>query len=148
MKLKNAADLKYLKNALLSNAFSFENLEEINYSAASVREGGNKSSSTFTPNRRVVINHNENAMLEGRAESPLQKHAAESNKSQLLTLLQLVDDQYSHCLDEIHTVVSAFHAVTELDPHIHAHFALQTMSLLYKDLRERISNHILAYVLF
>ncbi|KAK7289894.1 hypothetical protein RIF29_03917 [Crotalaria pallida] len=148
MKLKNVAELKYLKNALLSNAFSFENLEEINYSAASVREGGNKSSSTFTPNRRVVINHNENAMLEGRVESPLQKHAAESNKSQPLKLLQLVDDQYSHCLDEIHTVVSAFHAVTELDPHIHAHFALQTMSLLYKDLRERISNHILAYVLF
>lgn len=55
-----------------------------------------------------------------------------------------MDNQYSQCLDEIHTVVSAFHAATELDPHIHAHFALQTVSFLYKDLRERISNHILA----
>jgi len=55
-----------------------------------------------------------------------------------------VDSQYSQCLDEIHTVVSAFHAATELDPHIHAHFAVKTVSRLYKDLRERISKHILS----
>ena len=55
-----------------------------------------------------------------------------------------VDNQYNQCLDEIHTVVSAFHAATELDPHVHSHFALQTISLLYKDLRERISNYILS----
>lgn len=41
-------------------------------------------------------------------------------------------------------VISAFHAVTELDPSIHARFALQTISSLYKNLRERISNYILA----
>lgn len=58
--------------------------------------------------------------------------------------LKQVDSRYSQCLDEIHTVVSAFHAATELDPQIHAHFALQTISVLYKDLRERISNYILA----
>ncbi|PNX73714.1 homeobox protein ATH1-like, partial [Trifolium pratense] len=52
--------------------------------------------------------------------------------------------QYSRCLAEIHTVVSAFHAATELDPQIHAHFAVKTVDRLYKDLRERISNHILA----
>ena len=34
--------------------------------------------------------------------------------------------------------------MTELDPPIHARFALQTISFLYKNLRERISNHILA----
>lgn len=55
-----------------------------------------------------------------------------------------MDNRYSQCLDEIHTVISAFHAATELDPQIHAHFALQTISVLYKDLRERISNYILA----
>lgn len=54
-----------------------------------------------------------------------------------------VDNRYSQCLDEIHTVVSAFHAATELDPQIHTHFALQRISILYKELRERISNHIL-----
>ncbi|XP_047323933.1 homeobox protein ATH1 [Impatiens glandulifera] len=66
-----------------------------------------------------------------------------SRKKQLLSLLQLVDDKYNQCLDEIHTVISAFHAATELDPHIHARFALQTVSSLYKNLRERISNQIL-----
>ncbi|XP_027182960.1 homeobox protein ATH1 [Coffea eugenioides] len=69
---------------------------------------------------------------------------AERKKKQLLGLLEAVDDRYNECLDEIHTVISAFHAVTELDPPIHARFALQTISFLYKNLRERISNHILA----
>lgn len=58
--------------------------------------------------------------------------------------LTQVDDRYNQCLDEIHTVVSAFHAATELDPQIHARFALQTVSILYKNLRERISSHCLA----
>lgn len=62
----------------------------------------------------------------------------------LHTFWTQVDDQYNQCLDEIHTVISAFHAATELDPQIHARFALHTISLLYKNLRERISNQILA----
>ncbi|KAH1124255.1 hypothetical protein GLYMA_06G051600v4 [Glycine max] len=124
--------------------YSFENLEQLNYSAGNHRSGGNKSSSAFPPKRRILIDHNANSTYEAHAESPLQRHAAESKKSQLLTLLQLVDNRYSQCLDEIHTVVSAFQAATELDPQIHAHFALQTISILYRDLRERISNYILA----
>lgn len=55
-----------------------------------------------------------------------------------------VDDRYNQCLDEIHTVTSAFHAVTELDPNLHARFVLPTISFMYKNLRERISSHILA----
>lgn len=55
-----------------------------------------------------------------------------------------VDERYTRCLDEIHTVISAFHAATELDPQVHARFALQTVSSLYKNLRKRISNQILA----
>ncbi|RDY14028.1 Homeobox protein ATH1, partial [Mucuna pruriens] len=124
--------------------YSFENVEQINYSASGVRAGGNKSDSPVTPKRRVAINQNANSMFEAPGESLLQRHATESNKSQLLMLLQLVDNRYSECLDEIHSVVSAFHAASELDPHMHAHFALQTITLLYKDLRERISNHIVA----
>lgn len=67
----------------------------------------------------------------------------EAKKMNLVALLQVVDDQYNQCLDEIHMVISAFHAVTELDPSIHARFALQTISSLYKNLRERISSYIL-----
>ncbi|XP_033509608.1 homeobox protein ATH1 [Nicotiana tomentosiformis] len=69
---------------------------------------------------------------------------SEAKKKHLVALLQVVDDQYNQCLDEIHMVISAFHAVTELNPSIHARFALQTISSLYKNLRERISNYILA----
>ncbi|XP_059274934.1 homeobox protein ATH1 [Lycium ferocissimum] len=69
---------------------------------------------------------------------------SEAKKKNLVALLQVVDDQYNQCLDEIHMVISAFHAVTELDPSIHARFALQTISSLYKNLRDRISNYILA----
>ncbi|EOA16578.1 hypothetical protein CARUB_v10004743mg [Capsella rubella] len=76
--------------------------------------------------------------------STLQRRALESQKTHLLDLLQMVDDRYSHCVDEIHTVVSAFHAATELDPQLHTRFALQTISFLYKNLRERICKKILA----
>ncbi|KAM3282061.1 homeobox protein ATH1 isoform X1 [Capsicum chacoense] len=69
---------------------------------------------------------------------------SEAKKKNLVALLQVVDEQYNQCLDEIHMVISAFHAVTELDPCIHARFALKTISSLYKNLRERISNYILA----
>ncbi|KAJ0666413.1 putative transcription factor Homeodomain-TALE-BEL family [Helianthus annuus] len=55
-----------------------------------------------------------------------------------------VDERYNQCLDEIHTVVSAFSAVTELNPQIHACFALHTITFFYKHLREKISNHILS----
>ncbi|KOM42170.1 hypothetical protein LR48_Vigan04g236800 [Vigna angularis] len=124
--------------------YSFQNLEQLNYSAPGNRAGGHKSTSAFPPKRNILTDHNASSVYESHAESPLQRQAAESKKAQLLALLQLVDSRYSQCLDEIHTVVSAFHAATELDPQIHAHFALQTISVLYKDLRERISNYILA----
>lgn len=55
-----------------------------------------------------------------------------------------VDDRYSQYINEMHTVVSAFHAATELDPQMHTRFALHTVSFLYKNLRERISKQILA----
>ncbi|XP_057775954.1 homeobox protein ATH1-like [Salvia miltiorrhiza] len=73
-----------------------------------------------------------------------QETTLEAKRKHLLALLQMVDDQYSQCLDEIHTVTSAFHAVTELEPNLHARFVLPTISFMYKSLRERISSHILA----
>ncbi|GER32547.1 BEL1-like homeodomain protein [Striga asiatica] len=64
-------------------------------------------------------------------------------KKHLLSLLQLVDERYSQCMHEIHTVTSAFHAVTELDMNLHARFVLPGISFMYRNLRERISSHIL-----
>ncbi|CAN0882050.1 Homeobox protein ATH1 [Linum grandiflorum] len=81
--------------------------------------------------------------FEIQIDPALQKRALQAKKVQLLGLLQMVDERYNQCVDEIHTVVSAFHAATELDPKIHTRFALQTISFLYRDLKERISNQIL-----
>ncbi|KAL9230379.1 hypothetical protein vseg_005741 [Gypsophila vaccaria] len=87
--------------------------------------------------------HENDGSVEAPAGSSRRKQKLESKKSQLLSLLQVVDDQYNRCLDEIHTVVSAFYAASELEPHLHASFALQTVSFCYKSLRQRISNQIL-----
>jgi len=81
--------------------YSFDNVELINYSASGVRAGGNKSASAFTPNRRVANNQNANSMYGAHAEeSPSERHATDSNKSQLLMLLQLVKCYLLHSLVE------------------------------------------------
>lgn len=70
--------------------FSLENLEQINCSGA-CRRGraeGNTSTSAFP---MTETNHSADSMLEAHADSSMERHdAAESKKSQLLTLLQLV----------------------------------------------------------
>ncbi|XP_073303794.1 homeobox protein ATH1-like isoform X2 [Primulina huaijiensis] len=91
-----------------------------------------------------VDNGNNVQVLSSRGIFPSDKWDFEANKKHMLALLQMIDEQYNRCLDEVHTVVSAFHAVTELDPHLHARFALPTISSMYKNLRERISSYILA----
>ncbi|KAL8152278.1 hypothetical protein V2J09_010038 [Rumex salicifolius] len=85
----------------------------------------------------------ESSNLGGVESLSHQRRDNEAKKSQLLALLQMLDDCYNRCLDEIHTVISAFHAATELDPQRHASFALRRISVVYKSLKERISKQIL-----
>ncbi|RZC68262.1 hypothetical protein C5167_031518 [Papaver somniferum] len=73
----------------------------------------------------------------------LERREVESRKDKLLNLLQLVDRKYNECMDEIHTVISAFRAATELDAQIYTRFTLHTVSSAYKNLRDRIANQIL-----
>ncbi|KAI3915223.1 hypothetical protein MKX01_035482 [Papaver californicum] len=73
----------------------------------------------------------------------LQRREVEGRKDKLLNLLQLVDRKYNECMDEIHTVISAFRAATELDAQIYTRFTLHTVSSAYKNLRDRIANQIL-----
>ncbi|GJV55178.1 homeobox protein ATH1 [Tanacetum coccineum] len=82
--------------------------------------------------------------FEDRFIPALKSRSVEAKKKHLLALLEMVDERYNQCLDEIHTVISAFHTVTELNPQIHACFALHTITFFYKNLREKISNHILS----
>ncbi|GFZ16229.1 homeobox protein ATH1 [Actinidia rufa] len=118
-------------------SYSLENLDLMNY-PASRNTRFSLSSSGY-----ALMGSEGDGRCGAQRDPVLREREVEAKKKQLLALLQEVDEQYNQCLDEIHTVISAFHAATELDPHIHARFALQTISSLYKSLRERISNEIL-----
>ncbi|XWS70259.1 hypothetical protein CRYUN_Cryun03dG0033200 [Craigia yunnanensis] len=126
-------------------SYSLENLDQMSIGAGATMLLSSsclagRGMALMDPNDLHDIDYNSEVQL----EAEVRKRTVEAKKTQLLTLLQVVDDRYSQCLDEIHTVISAFHAATELDPQVHASFTLQTISFLYKNLRERISNQILA----
>ncbi|XP_042492513.1 homeobox protein ATH1-like [Macadamia integrifolia] len=130
---------------------SIGNLDNISYSPGQIGNGAKISfSSNCSDMREISVDSDESQYSAGAVRSKdqikftLQRQEIEAKKTQLQALLELVDNRYNHCLDEIHTVISAFHAATELDPQIHARFVLQKVSLLYKSLRERITNQILA----
>ncbi|CAK9180002.1 unnamed protein product [Ilex paraguariensis] len=130
-------------------SYSLENLDQMSYPANGGGAGASFSFSSSLPAGRgcSVLGSGDffdDGRVEGQIDSMFQGRQVVAKKKHLLALLQMVDDRCSQCLDEIHTVISAFHSVTELDPHIHARFSLQTISFLYKDLKERISNYILA----
>ncbi|XVE97663.1 hypothetical protein REPUB_Repub03eG0038200 [Reevesia pubescens] len=126
-------------------SYSLENLDQMSIGAGATIPF---SSSCLAERGMALMDPNELPDIDGNSEVQLEaevrKRKVEARKTQLLTLLQVVDDRYSQCLDEIHTVISAFHAATELNPQVHASFALHTISFLYKNLRERISNQILS----
>ncbi|KAG5225465.1 hypothetical protein OIU77_005105 [Salix suchowensis] len=127
-------------------SYSLENLDQVRSSTAGFKTGASTlfSSSYAMEGGAPPMGFDKSPGLDVQMDPALQKRALEAKRTQLLALLQLVDERYSQCLDEIHTAISAFHAATELDPQIHTRFALQTVSLLYKRLREQISNQILA----
>ncbi|XP_068652925.1 BEL1-like homeodomain protein 10 isoform X2 [Aristolochia californica] len=80
---------------------------------------------------------------QGQMKHGLRKQGLETQKAELLAMLQVVDRRYNQCVDQIQGVVSEFHVATKLDPQIHTHLALYTVSSLYRKLRDRISHQIL-----
>ncbi|XP_017701834.2 BEL1-like homeodomain protein 3 [Phoenix dactylifera] len=74
---------------------------------------------------------------------PQQRLETDTEKSQLLVMLQMIDCRYNQCFDQIQNVVSAFNRATESVTRLHARFALHTISVIYKNLRERITSRIL-----
>ncbi|CAA2975905.1 homeobox ATH1-like [Olea europaea subsp. europaea] len=127
--------------------FALENFDQMNYSTTGIEDrkdisfalAGRCYSASTPPGYP-----DGDCLIMDRGNHILQDLEVETKKKHLLALLQVVDDRFNQCLDEIHTAVSAFHAVTELDPNILARFALPTISFMYKNLRDRISCHILA----
>ncbi|XP_073287645.1 homeobox protein ATH1-like isoform X2 [Primulina huaijiensis] len=148
---------KPLQLSLMSGSRFFQAMQEIlaeiaryallSYTSTCIGNGINVSFSSSCPSERGFSALDFSDGIDRGcgviSRNNLIQRGVEAKKRQLLALLQVVDDQYNHCLDEVHTVISAFHAVTQLDPNIHARFALPTIASMYKNLRERISCRIL-----
>lgn len=117
-------------------SYSLEQFDQVNFPSTLTRNSLSRS----------CVSERNYSMMDSDVDGgfcPTRGREGEGKKQKLVALLEMVDEQHNRCLDEIHTVISAFHAATELDPRIHARFALQTVSALYKNLREKISNQIL-----
>ncbi|KAJ6674215.1 HOMEOBOX PROTEIN TRANSCRIPTION FACTORS [Salix viminalis] len=105
-------------------SYSLENLDQVRSSSAGFKTGASAlfSSSYAMEGGAPPMGFDKSPGLDVQMDPALQKRALEAKRTHLLALLQLVDERYSQCLDEIHTVISAFHAATELDPQIHTRF--------------------------
>ncbi|KAJ8643284.1 hypothetical protein MRB53_005032 [Persea americana] len=132
-------------------SYALENQVNLSNSADGIQSDGKPSfSSSYSGGRGVLMmgsgeftSSSGDAKSEGRMKLMLQRKELETKKAELLAMLQVIDRRYEECLNQIRVVTSAFHVATESDPQLHARFALQRVSGLYKRLRERITNEIL-----
>lgn len=78
------------------------------------------------------------------SDRPFQQYESNIKKSELLSMLQMIDHRYNQCSDQIRGVISAFCDATESHyPQLHTRLALQMITSFYKNLRQRIMNQIL-----
>ncbi|XP_074592250.1 homeobox protein ATH1-like [Curcuma longa] len=69
---------------------------------------------------------------------------ANRKKSELLTMLQLVDHSYKHCSEQLQNVKASFVSLIQSSTSdTHACFALHSVSSLYKSLKRRITSLII-----
>ncbi|MQL84505.1 hypothetical protein Taro_017012 [Colocasia esculenta] len=74
----------------------------------------------------------------------LQRQIPKTKKTELISMLQMIDQGFNKCMDQIQNVVSAFREATNSGTApLPARFALHSISILYKSLRERITSQIL-----
>ncbi|CAK9312467.1 unnamed protein product [Citrullus colocynthis] len=121
-------------------SYPLEGSEQVSHSTTAVGFVPFLSSSDAT----IEYGSDVTGKYSSQMEPEWQKLSVDAKKSHLLTLLQLIDERYTQCLDEIHTVTSAFHAATDLDPRLHTRYTLQTITSVYRNLRERITNCIIS----
>ncbi|XP_058074064.1 homeobox protein ATH1-like [Magnolia sinica] len=132
-------------------SYALEKLDVLSSSLDGIRSEVNMSfSSSCSGDRRVsLIGSDGLPVSAGEIKSQdqmnltLPRWELETKKAELLAMLQVIDRRYNQCLDQVQSVISAFHVATESDPRMHARFALQSISALYKNLREQITNQII-----
>ncbi|KAG1367852.1 homeobox protein ATH1 [Cocos nucifera] len=141
---------RYLRvgQQILTEIASYAKLDDL---LSGIKGEARMSFSSSCSNERGIISVgcDEFPLSSGGTESQghmdrLKRLETEKEKSQLLVMLQMIDCRYNQCLDQIQNVMSAFNKATEsVTPQLHARFALHTISVIYKNLRERIGSRIL-----
>eukprot|EP00268_Persea_americana_P012315 TRINITY_DN1518_c0_g1_i5.p1 TRINITY_DN1518_c0_g1~~TRINITY_DN1518_c0_g1_i5.p1 ORF type:complete len:616 (+),score=126.83 TRINITY_DN1518_c0_g1_i5:429-2276(+) len=131
-------------------SYSLENQESLYNSPDGIQNDAKASFSSSCSGERgiLMMSSGEFPFLDGEInpqdhKKMLQISELDKKKAELLAMLQVVDNRYEECLNQVQAVTSSFHVATESNPQLHARFAVQTVSLLYKKLRERITSQIL-----
>ncbi|CAD5194550.1 BEL1-like homeodomain protein 4 isoform X1 [Musa acuminata AAA Group] len=122
--------------------------EAVSYALENASAAKMSFSSSCSSVREIPIPVSEELPLSFGQTEPLgsmDSGYSQEAKAQLLTLLQLVDHSYNHCLDQIQNAVTSFLCLSQssTSENTPARFALHTVSSLYKSLRKRITSQIL-----
>ncbi|CAA7402856.1 unnamed protein product [Spirodela intermedia] len=71
----------------------------------------------------------------------IRAHEPKTVKAELFSMLQMIDQGYNECVDQVQNVIAAFRDATNSAPtQTPARFVLHTISALYRSLRERITS--------
>uniref|UniRef100_A0A0E0CI87 Homeobox domain-containing protein n=1 Tax=Oryza meridionalis TaxID=40149 RepID=A0A0E0CI87_9ORYZ len=109
---------------------------------------GGAPSSAVSSNNQLIASSSEHTHVGGDA-------SAQRLRSELLTMLQLMDQKYNQCLDEIQSTTARFNTLTHATARaagmsssssssICAPFAHRTVSAMYHGLRRRIAGEIMS----
>ncbi|KAF0934199.1 hypothetical protein E2562_023455 [Oryza meyeriana var. granulata] len=122
-------------------------------SASVVDSGGSRPSSCSVagaPSSTVSSNNQLMAASSGEHPNGRGDASAQRLRSELLSMLQLMDQKYNQCLDEIQSTTARFNSLTHATERaagmssICAPFAHRAVSAMYHGLRRRITGEIMA----
>uniref|UniRef100_A0A1D1ZF00 Homeobox protein ATH1 n=1 Tax=Anthurium amnicola TaxID=1678845 RepID=A0A1D1ZF00_9ARAE len=121
---------------------ALENQNELDYSSARI---GNESMVPFPAMSSDEFHHPSGEIRShDRMDFLLQREEPKTKKTELISMLNMIDHGYDKCMDQIQNVVTAFREATNSsNAQLPARFALRSISILYKNLRERITSQLL-----
>ncbi|KAJ3693837.1 hypothetical protein LUZ60_009317 [Juncus effusus] len=92
----------------------------------------------------IPYSENEAGFISNMDGGKRREDEVDAVKSELVVMLHLVDQSYNTCLERMHSVVTDLHNKLDIgEANVNAQFAHHTISLLYKNLREKITKQIL-----
>ncbi|PKU67063.1 homeobox protein ATH1 [Dendrobium catenatum] len=132
-------------------SYATEDVEEVDDSLGdSVAEAKRSSSSCSIVNGFTATGSNGLPFCSGENEQEQQtdfqlQEQNSTRKYELINMLQMVDQRFTQCVDQIQNAVSAFHSATATGCHLPAQFALSTISSFYRAIRKKITGQIASF---